>query len=100
MVKPLSVSPLAPKGGFPVLPVVSGVRFANVAAGVRYQGRADLMLALCAPGTVIAGTFTRSKTRSAPVLDCQAKLGGVSEAGAAILVNSGNSNAFTGDKGI
>lgn len=100
MAKSLPVSPLAPKDGFPDLPEIAGVTFSSLAAGVRYAGRADLMLALCAPGTVVAGTFTRSRTRSAPVLDCQAKLGGPSEAGAAILVNAGNANAFTGHKGI
>ncbi|MCA0870386.1 bifunctional glutamate N-acetyltransferase/amino-acid acetyltransferase ArgJ [Seohaeicola saemankumensis] len=98
MAKSLPVSPLAPKN-FPDLPEVSGVTFATAAAGVRYQGRDDVMLALLAPGTSVAGVFTRSATRSAPVLDCQAKLGGASDAGAAILVNSGNSNAFTGHYG-
>ena len=96
----LSVSPLAPKGGLPELPTIDGVRFATVAAGVKYQGRADVMLAELAPGTVIAGTFTKSKTRAAPVLDCQEKLGGPSDEGAAILVNSGNANAFTGIAGV
>ncbi|MXQ08294.1 bifunctional glutamate N-acetyltransferase/amino-acid acetyltransferase ArgJ [Alphaproteobacteria bacterium GH1-50] len=96
----LPQSPLAPKGGFPDLPVIGGVRFASHAAGVRYSGRVDVMLAELAPGTVVAGTFTRSKTRSAPVLDCQAKLGGPADDGAAILVNAGNSNAFTGHKGV
>ncbi|NNE88491.1 MAG: bifunctional glutamate N-acetyltransferase/amino-acid acetyltransferase ArgJ [Silicimonas sp.] len=94
------VSPLAPKGGFPSLPIVEGVRFAAVAAGVRYKDRVDVMLAELAPGTVVAGTFTRSKTRAAPVLDCQAKLGGPSHEGAAFLVNAGNANAFTGLAGI
>ncbi len=92
------VSPLAP-AAFPALPVISGVTFSAVAAGVKYTGRTDVMLAQCVPGTTIAGTFTRSATRSAPVLDCQAKLGEASDAGAAILVNSGNSNAFTGRNG-
>ncbi|WP_299501578.1 bifunctional glutamate N-acetyltransferase/amino-acid acetyltransferase ArgJ [uncultured Roseobacter sp.] len=94
-----AVSPLAPDA-FPALPVVAGVSFATIAAGVKYQGRADVMLAKLIPGTTIAGVFTTSATRSAPVLDCQAKLGGPSDAGAAILVNSGNSNAFTGRNGI
>ncbi len=98
MAKSLPVSPLAPKS-FPDLPEVSGVTFSTAAAGVRYQGRDDVMLALLAPGTSVAGVFTRSATRSAPVLDCQAKLGGATDAGAAILVNSGNSNAFTGHYG-
>jgi glutamate N-acetyltransferase/amino-acid N-acetyltransferase len=100
MADPLPVSPLAPKGGFPDLPVIDGVRFAAVEAGVRYKNRVDVMLAELAPGTVVAGAFTRSKTRSAPVLDCQAKLGGDGGLGAAILVNSGNSNAFTGTLGV
>ena len=100
MVGSLPVSPLAPKSGFPKLPTIEGVKFATGAAGVKYQGRADVMLAKLAPGTVIAGTFTRSKTRAAPVLDCQDKLGGPSESGGAILVNSGNANAFTGIAGV
>ena len=98
MAKTLAVSPLAP-AAFPDLPVIDGVRFASVAAGVRYQGRTDVMLAVLDPGTSVAGVFTRSATRSAPVLDCQSKLGGDPEPGAAILVNSGNSNAFTGQRG-
>lgn len=96
------VSPLAPRGGFPRLPVIDGVRFAAVAAGVKYAGRTDLMLAELAPGSAIAGCFTRSSTRSAPVLDCEAKLRLPVDpsAGAAIIVNSGNSNAFTGGGGV
>lgn len=93
------VSPLAPDG-FPDLPIIDGVRFATVAAGVKYQGRTDVMLAELAPGTTIAGVFTQSTTRAAPVLDCQTKIGSASDAGAAILVNSGNANAFTGKNGI
>ncbi|SIO19368.1 bifunctional glutamate N-acetyltransferase/amino-acid acetyltransferase ArgJ [Vannielia litorea] len=92
------VSPLAPEK-FPDLPVIKGVRFAAVEAGVRYADRLDVMLAVLDPGSVVAGVFTRSSTRSAPVRDCEAKLRKVSEAGAAILVNSGNSNAFTGSAG-
>ncbi|WP_068116096.1 bifunctional glutamate N-acetyltransferase/amino-acid acetyltransferase ArgJ [Tropicimonas marinistellae] len=94
------LSPLAPER-FPDLPVIAGVEFAAVAAGVRYSDRKDVMLARLAPGSSVAGVFTRSATRSAPVLDCQAKLaaGTDAEAGAAILVNSGNANAFTGAAG-
>ncbi len=92
------ISPLAP-AHFPQLPVIAGVRFATAAAGVKYQGRTDVMLAVLDSGTTVAGTFTRSATRSAPVLDCQAKIGGASDGPAAILVNSGNSNAFTGHYG-
>ncbi len=99
MGKVTAVSPLAP-AQFPDLPIIDGVRFATIAAGVRYQGRTDVMLAELAPGSTIAGTFTKSATRAAPVLDCQAKIGGTSDAGAAILVNSGNANAFTGKGGV
>ncbi len=91
------VSPLAP-ARFPDLPVIGGVRFASAAAGVRYKGRTDVMLAVM-DDAVVAGTFTRSATRSAPVRDGERKLA-LAEAGpAAFLVNSGNSNAFTGRAG-
>ncbi|WJS85103.1 bifunctional glutamate N-acetyltransferase/amino-acid acetyltransferase ArgJ [Paracoccus sp. TOH] len=94
------VSPLAP-AGFPDLPVVAGAEFASGAAGVKYKGRTDVMLVRLAPGTAIAGAFTRSSTRAASVLDCQAKLALTQDTakGAAIIVNSGNANAFTGKNG-
>ncbi len=94
------VSPLAP-AAFPALPPIDGVEFAAAAAGVRYAGRTDVMLARLAPGTTIAGAFTRSSTRAACVLDCQTKLKAKvpQDAGAAIIVNSGNANAFTGAGG-
>lgn len=95
------VSPLAPKGGFPALPKISGVEFAAAEAGVKYKNRKDVMLVRLAPGTAMAGVFTRSSTRSGCVRDCQAKLATKvpQGAGAAIIVNSGNSNAFTGKVG-
>lgn len=93
-------SPLAPKGGLPDLPVIEGVEFAAVEAGVRYSGRTDVMLARLCAGASIAGVFTKSATRAAPVLDCQAKLGSATDGGAAIIVNSGNANAFTGSRGV
>jgi len=99
MGKSLPVSPLAPPA-FPDLPEIGGVRFATAEAGVRYAGRTDVLLVSLAPGTAVAGVFTRSATRSAAVLDCQAKIGGDPGPGAAILVNSGNANAFTGRRGV
>jgi glutamate N-acetyltransferase/amino-acid N-acetyltransferase len=91
------VSPLAPKT-HPKLPPLAGVRLATVAAGIRYQQRTDVMLALLAPGTQVAGVFTTSKTSSAPVLWCQKHLKG---GGArCLVVNSGNANAFTGRVGF
>ncbi len=102
MAKTGRVSPLAPVAGFPDLPAVRGVRFAAAEAGVRYAGRLDVMLVEIAPGASVAGVFTRSATRSAPVLWCETCLRALAAdgtAGAAILVNSGNSNAFTGSVG-
>lgn len=93
-----SVSPLAPPS-FPDLPVVKGARFAAAAAGVKYRDRPDVMLAVLDPGSVVAGVFTKSATRSANVLDCQDKIDKSDPSGAAIIVNSGNSNAFTGRAG-
>ena len=95
----MAKSPLAP-AQFPALPNVAGVRFGTFAAGIKYQNRPDVMLAELAPGTSIAGVFTQSATRSAAVLDCQKKLGLPAAEGAAILVNSGNANAFTGHRGM
>ena len=95
----MAKSPLAP-AQFPTLPNVAGVRFGTLAAGIKYQNRSDVMLAELAPGTSIAGVFTQSATRSAAVLDCQKKLGLPAAEGAAILVNSGNANAFTGHRGM
>jgi len=94
----LPISPLAPDR-FPDLPVIAGAQFAVASAGIKQAARADVMLALLAPGTQVAGVFTRSKTRSAAVLDCQHKIMGDGTGAAAILVNSGNANAFTGQSG-
>ncbi|MFI4997287.1 MAG: bifunctional glutamate N-acetyltransferase/amino-acid acetyltransferase ArgJ [Hyphomicrobiales bacterium] len=91
-----AVSPLAPKS-YPDLPEIPGVRFATAAAGIRYQGRTDVLLALMDKGTQAAGVFTRSKCPSAPVDWCRAKLkGGKARV---LVVNSGNANAFTGRSG-
>lgn len=98
MAKITAVSPLAP-ASFPDLPEIAGAEFAAVEAGVKYQGRKDVMLARLAPGTSMAGVFTRSATRSASVLDCQEKISADSDQGAAIIVNAGNANAFTGKNG-
>ncbi|HUF86501.1 MAG TPA: bifunctional glutamate N-acetyltransferase/amino-acid acetyltransferase ArgJ [Thermohalobaculum sp.] len=97
-----TVSPFAP-ASFPALPAVAGVRFAAAAAGVRYKGRDDVMLAELAAGSVIAGSFTRSQTRAAPVVWCQERLAALARVPAseplAIVANSGNANAFTGGHG-
>jgi len=89
-------SPLAPASA-PVLPPIAGARLAALACGIRYKERKDLCLFEFAPGTTIAGVFTRSLTAGAPVEWCKAALKGKSAR--AFLVNSGNSNAFTGRVG-
>ena len=68
-----TVSPLAPEH-FPDMPPVAGLRLATAAAGIRYPGRTDVLLALFDPGTTVAGVFTRSKCPSAPVDWCRAQL--------------------------
>jgi glutamate N-acetyltransferase/amino-acid N-acetyltransferase len=92
----LSISPLAPKQQ-PAMPAMAGVRLATAAAGIRYAGRTDVLLALFAPGTTVAGVFTRSKCPSAPVEWCRAHL--KPGKARALVVNSGNANAFTGKSG-
>jgi len=92
-------SPLAP-AAFPAIPPVSGVDLAAGAAGIRYAGRDDVMLALLAPGTTAAGVFTRSKTASAPVEWCREALVRGGGAARAVIVNAGNANAFTGRAGL
>ena len=91
-----TVSPLAPER-FPDLPEIGGVRVATVEAGIRYKGRDDLLLVELAPGTAIAGALTRSLTASAPVDWCREAL--QDGRARAIVVNSGNANAFTGRVG-
>ena len=95
------ISPLAPKAGFPELNSIDGVRFSSACAGVKYKNRLDVMLAEICDNSSIAGVFTKSATRSAAVIDCQKKLLSVKSSSGpfAIVVNSGNSNAFTGKQG-
>src|SRR4051795_13351565 len=91
-----TVSPLAPKN-IPELPEIAGVRIATGAAGIKYKGRTDVLLALFDKGTTVAGVLTKSKCPSAPVEWCRAKLKG--GRARAMVVNSGNANAFTGKSG-
>lgn len=90
------ISPFAPTS-LPIVPAIEGVAFATAAAGIRYKGRTDLLVAVLPEGTVAAGVTTTSKTCSAPVLWCRQQLQG----GRAriLVVNSGNANAFTGKRG-
>ncbi len=91
-----TVSPLAPKT-MPALPPIEGIRMATAEAGIRYKGRTDVLYVTLAKDTAVAGVLTRSKCPSAPVDWCRKNL----EKGTAraLVVNSGNANAFTGKKG-
>lgn len=91
------IAPLAP-ASFPELPPIQGVKLAAGEAGVRYQNRIDLLLIHLMEGTQVAGVFTTSLTASAPVLACREALKG--ETARVLVVNSGNSNAFTGKAGV
>ena len=90
------VSPLAPKH-VPELPPIAGVTLATGEAGIKYKNRTDLMVALFDKGTAVAGVLTRSKCPSAPVEWCRDRL--PSGKARALVVNSGNANAFTGKHG-
>src|SRR5664279_3046966 len=94
-----AVSPLAPTH-VPDMPVIAGVKLATAAAGIRYKNRTDVLLAVMDKGTTVAGVFTKSKCPSAPVEWCRARLGGGKSStrgfARALVVNSGNANAFTG----
>src|SRR6478672_2977160 len=91
-----SISPLAPKH-VPEMPAIAGVRLSTAQAGIRYKGRTDVLVVLLDEGTTAAGVFTRSKCPSAPVEWCRANL--KSGKARALVVNSGNANAFTGKSG-
>ncbi|MBV9262095.1 MAG: bifunctional glutamate N-acetyltransferase/amino-acid acetyltransferase ArgJ [Pseudolabrys sp.] len=93
---PTAVSPLAPTS-VPQMPAIAGVRLATAAAGIKYAGRTDVLLALFDEGTTCAGVFTRSKCPSAPVEWCRANVR--NGKARALIVNSGNANAFTGKNG-
>jgi glutamate N-acetyltransferase/amino-acid N-acetyltransferase len=90
------ISPLAP-AAFPDLPPVGGVRFATAEAGIKYRDRTDVLLIQFDKGTEVAGVFTLSKCPSAPVDWCRAAV--KKGSARALLVNSGNANAFTGKRG-
>jgi glutamate N-acetyltransferase / amino-acid N-acetyltransferase len=90
------VSPFAP-ASYPEAPALAGIRLATAEAGIRYKGRTDLLLVRFDPAATVAGVFTKSRCASAPVdWDRERLPGGKARA---LVVNSGNANAFTGVKG-
>lgn len=94
----MTLSPLAPPGGFPELEEVAGLTLAAHAAAIKYPDRLDMMLAAFDPGTTAAGVFTRSRTAAAPVLVCREHL--LNPGPRALVVNAGIANAFTGQTGV
>ncbi|MEN3791664.1 bifunctional glutamate N-acetyltransferase/amino-acid acetyltransferase ArgJ [Fulvimarina sp. MAC3] len=90
------VSPLAP-ASIPDVPPIDGLRIATAAAGIKYAGRTDLMLMVFDEPAAVAGVFTTSRCASAPVDVCRRNL--AFGRARALVVNSGNANAFTGKKG-
>ena len=92
----IPVSPLRVE--LPPLPPLKGARLGVAAAGLRYQGRPDVMMMEFAPGTTVAGVFTSNKCPGAPVDWCRTALKG--EAARALVVNAGNANVFTGRAGV
>ena len=90
-----AVSPMAVP--LPALPPLAGVRLNAAAAGIRYQGRTDLVLMEVPAGSTAAGVFTSNKCPGAPVDWCREALkGGKARL---VVVNAGNANVFTGKAG-
>ncbi len=92
---PIPVSPLAV--ALPALPAMDGVRLGAAQAGIRYQGRTDLVMVELARGTQVAGVFTRNKCPGAPVDWCREHL--AQGKARALVVNAGNANVFSGRAG-
>lgn len=90
-----AISPLARP--FPAMPAIAGVTPHVARAHYKSWDRCDLTFVTLAPGTSVAGVLTQSQCPSPEVEWCRAQLGG-GEA-RALVVNAGNSNAFTGHRG-
>jgi glutamate N-acetyltransferase / amino-acid N-acetyltransferase len=78
---------------------VAGIEIGVVQAGIRKPGRYDLTVMRFAPGTQVAGVFTRNRFCAAPVQVCREHLA-LSHAIRAIVINTGNANAGTGEPGM
>ena len=78
---------------------VLGVRLGTAMAGVRKANRRDLVVLALAPGSAVAGVFTRNRFCAAPVQLCRERLSAGRSIGA-LLINTGNANAGTGADGL
>lgn len=83
---------------FKDLPSLSGVKIATLRAGIRYENKDDVVLITLPPDSTIAGVFTTSGCPSAPVDWCKTLIKNHSSV-RALVINSGNANAFTGKEG-
>jgi glutamate N-acetyltransferase/amino-acid N-acetyltransferase len=78
---------------------VPGLELGHAEAGVRKANRKDLLVMRLAAGATVAGVFTRNRFCAAPVQVCQAHLA-AGKGIAALVVNTGNANAGTGEAGL
>ena len=90
----VNLSPPDPSQLYPV----AGVRLGVTEAGVRKAGRKDLTIVLLEPGASVAGVFTQNRFCAAPVQICREHLAH-GAAVRAMLINTGNANAGTGEDG-
>ena len=92
---PVNLSPPHPSSLHPI----AGVRIGVTSAGVRKVGRQDLTVVLLDEGAAVAGVFTQNRFCAAPVQVCREHLATGSGV-RAIVVNTGNANAGTGEDGL
>lgn len=78
---------------------VDGIELGFAEAGIRKAGRRDLMVMRFAAGTQVAGVFTRNSFAAAPVQVCRSHLGSAQPI-RAVVVNAGNANCGTGERGL
>jgi len=78
----------------------AGFLAAGITAGLKASGRPDLALVLAPEGAVCAGTFTTSLVRAASVDLCAERLQASGGRARAVVINSGQANACTGDRGL
>src|SRR4249919_939622 len=96
---PVNYTPSAAESLLPV----QGVTLGAAAASIKNWTRDDVLLVLCDPGTVAAGVFTQNRFCAAPVVVCRENIARQHAAGSsfrALVVNAGNANAGTGDRGL
>jgi glutamate N-acetyltransferase/amino-acid N-acetyltransferase len=78
----------------------AGFRAAGITAGLKASGNPDLALVLAPPGAICAGSFTTNRVRAACVDLCAERLAESGGRARAVLINSGQANACTGERGL